>query len=153
MTTSNLVTVCVYGKPIKVSTADPDDAEAGITVLLSGLGIAGEDAARFAQSAATIVNSFEYELCSECLGDLDAHEIGPGPFGEAHAWCLKCVCCGHVSASAGEAVDHERGQWKVIREADAAYLGCFVSEPAASAFIGTLPGHADGLYGIDAPSA
>ena len=75
MTTSNLVTVRVYGKPIKASTADPEDAEAGIVVLLSGLGIAGEDAARFAQSAATIVNSFEYELCSECLGDLDAHEI------------------------------------------------------------------------------
>jgi len=152
MTTRDLVTVRVYGQTVQVDPSDPDDTEAAIAAHLSAVGVAAESAAPFAYSAAGVIDGFQFELCNECTGDLDVHEIGPGPFGEAHAWCLKCACCGHLSASAAEAIDHDGSKWKVIREADAAYLGCFDSEPAASAFAGTLPGHLDGLYGIDAPA-
>lgn len=36
----------------------------------------------------TIVLGFRYELCSECMGDLDNHAIIPGPFGLPFARCL-----------------------------------------------------------------
>lgn len=35
-----------------------------------------------------LADSFEYELCSNCLGDLDRHLIGPDPLGHAHAYCM-----------------------------------------------------------------
>lgn len=35
----------------------------------------------------TLVMGFEYELCPECLRDLDEHVISPDMFGLPHAWC------------------------------------------------------------------
>ena len=144
------IAVKVCGGTVQIDPADLDDIEAAVAAFLSAAGVEAESAAPFARSAAGVIDSFQYELCNECGLDLDMHEIAPGPFGEARTWCLKCPCCGHLSASAAEAIEHD-AKWKVVREADAAYFGCFDSEPAASAFIGTLPGHLDGLYGIDAP--
>jgi hypothetical protein len=34
------------------------------------------------------VDSFRYELCSNCLGDLDRHVIAPDPLGHVHLYCL-----------------------------------------------------------------
>lgn len=42
----------------------------------------------YADKLRGIVDGFEYELCEECLGDLDRHLIGPDPLGNPHAWCL-----------------------------------------------------------------
>jgi hypothetical protein len=108
MTAREAVAVKVCGGTVTVDPYDPDDIEAAIAAFLSSTGVESESAAPFARSAAGIIDGFQYELCAECMEDLDMHEIGPGPFGEAHAWCLKCPECGLVSASAAEAIDHSR---------------------------------------------
>ena len=110
MTARNLVTARVYGKTIQVDYAEPDDTEAGIVVLLSGLGIAGEDAARFAQSAADVIDGFQYELCAECMGDVGEHDISPDMFGLAHAWCLKCPECGGTFPRLSSLTAHMKGR-------------------------------------------
>jgi hypothetical protein len=108
MTARESVAVKVYGGTVQADQCDPDDIEAAVAAFLSSIGVAAESAAPFARSAASLINAFEFEMCEECELDLDMHEIGPGPFGEAHAWCLKCPECGLVSGSAAEAIDHSR---------------------------------------------
>jgi hypothetical protein len=107
VTVNSRVTVKICGGTVQVDPADPGDTEAAIAALLSAANVGAESAAPFARFAAGIIDGFQFELCETCLQDLDMHEIGPGPFGEAHAWCLKCLECGHVSASAAEAITHD----------------------------------------------
>lgn len=42
----------------------------------------------YADEVRTIIDGFDYELCAECHGDLDAHAITPDVLGHAHATCL-----------------------------------------------------------------
>lgn len=42
----------------------------------------------YADAVAMIADSFRYETCAECGGDLDRHVISPGPFGLPFAWCM-----------------------------------------------------------------
>jgi hypothetical protein len=109
MMTWGPVTVRIYGGTLEVEPSNPDDTEAAIAAFLSSVGIASESAAPFARSAASLISGFEFELCGECMLDLDMHEIAPDMFGLAHAWCLKCPECGLVLANAAEAIEHARG--------------------------------------------
>lgn len=45
----------------------------------------------YESEVATIVDSFEYELCYECGQDLDQHVISPDMFGHPHVWCLNPI--------------------------------------------------------------
>lgn len=36
-----------------------------------------------------ILMSFEYELCSNCLGDIETHIIAPDPLGHPHLYCTQ----------------------------------------------------------------
>lgn len=42
----------------------------------------------YASEVRAIVDFFDYELCTECLRDLDAHAIEPDVLGHAGARCL-----------------------------------------------------------------
>lgn len=42
----------------------------------------------YADEVRTVIDGFDYELCAECHGDLDAHAITPDVLGHAHAICL-----------------------------------------------------------------
>lgn len=46
------------------------------------------DSKRYEDSVAGVELMFEYELCAECLQDIDQHIISPDMFGLAHAWCV-----------------------------------------------------------------
>jgi hypothetical protein len=108
MTARSLVTVRVCGGTVQVDPDDHDGTEVAVAAFLSSAGVDSESAAPFACSAAQVIEGFQFELCEECEQDLERHEIGPDPFGLAHAWCLKCPECGHESAGAAEAIGHER---------------------------------------------
>jgi len=41
----------------------------------------------YAQNLLSLIRGFEYELCSECGGDLADHVFSPDPLGNPHAWC------------------------------------------------------------------
>lgn len=43
----------------------------------------------YADKVRGIVDMFDYELCAECLNDLDLHVIAPDVLGNPHAYCLK----------------------------------------------------------------
>ena len=34
-----------------------------------------------------LASTFEFELCSECFGNVEDHRAGPDMFGHWHAWC------------------------------------------------------------------
>lgn len=40
------------------------------------------------QEVTVVEMGFEFELCAECLRDLDEHVIAPDMFGHPHAWCI-----------------------------------------------------------------
>lgn len=42
----------------------------------------------YASKVLGLVDGFEYELCAECLRDLDAHVIAPDVLGNPHAYCI-----------------------------------------------------------------
>jgi hypothetical protein len=89
---------------------------------------------------ATIVEGFQFELCSECGSDIDGHLIGPDPLGNAHAYCL---------ADWWTVVDVEG----VEPGSQCPVLGLFATHDQASKFISTLPDYGSGRYGIDAPAS
>lgn len=41
----------------------------------------------YAEKVRGIVDMFDYELCYECLRDLDQHVIAPDVLGNPHAYC------------------------------------------------------------------
>jgi hypothetical protein len=41
----------------------------------------------YTEEVADLVDSFVYELCGECLRDVEDHVISPDMFGHPHAWC------------------------------------------------------------------
>lgn len=46
---------------------------------------------RYHDAVETIVTGFRYELCWDCMGDIDVHAIIPGPLGLPFALCLSAV--------------------------------------------------------------
>ena len=44
---------------------------------------------QYAAELLAIIDSFEYELCSACLHDLDTHIIAPDPLGHPHIYCTQ----------------------------------------------------------------
>src|SRR5271156_5492567 len=108
MTTRSFVTVKICGGMVELDPYDLDDIESAIAAFLSSAGVESESAAPFARSAVTLIDGFQYELCGECMEDLDMHEISPGPLGEAHARCLKCPECGRAFPRLSELTAHLR---------------------------------------------
>jgi hypothetical protein len=47
-----------------------------------------DDGDRYAEEAADIRRSFEFELCEVCGRDLDKHTIAPDALGHAHSYCM-----------------------------------------------------------------
>jgi hypothetical protein len=93
---------------------------------------------RYARELATIIAGFEFELCDECGKDLSRHVLGPGPLGNAHAFCVdetaesdpegctycqdapsgECAChnnCGHEMCARQESKDIEEQILSVMR--------------------------------------
>lgn len=88
---------------------------------------------QYLEDLLALVESFRYELCSECLRDVERHVFAPDPLGNPHIYC--------------------QPQWVVsdFKDASAGVLGRFDSENEAAVFIGTLPECSTGRYNLDGP--